>query len=90
MKPKKKEIKEKEKKMEKLKYTVEKFIKSSDLDEFIMSVYNKPYCFQQQDGCKDEGIEYLYTPSKFTLDDYENTEIPEEINGEEKGIKFSE
>lgn len=38
-----------------LKYENIKVISCSDWDKFIQSVYGRPYCFQQQDGCKDRG-----------------------------------
>lgn len=30
-------------------------ISCSDWDKFIVQTYNRPYCFQQQNGCRDRG-----------------------------------
>jgi len=67
-----------------------KMIDSDDLDDLIQETYNKPYCFQQQDGCKSRGT-HTITVSKEDYneddDDYPDN-IPFLINGEEMGVKF--
>ena len=67
-----------------------KMIEVSDWDELVSNTYNRPYRFQQQDGCKERGMFNITIPSKFTEDEerYMNESIPEVINGEEMGIKF--
>ena len=47
------------------------------------------YNFQQQNGCKDRGIYYFTVPIEdYYIEDYEREEIPEEVNGEIKGVSF--
>lgn len=71
----------------KLKINTIKQIEVSDWDEFVIKTYNKPYNFQQQDGCQSRGIVGISVPSEY-IDDFENTEIPFEVNGEEMGVSF--
>ena len=52
----------------------------------LKKTYGKPYSFQQQDGCKDRGIETLEVPSY--PEDYENDSIIEKVNGPEEGVSF--
>lgn len=59
----------------------------SDWDELVTKTYGKPYSFQQQDGCKDRGIEWIDTTPDED-DDYENDSIPEVVNGENMGVSF--
>lgn len=63
-----------------------KVIKVSDFDKLVQEIYGKPYSFQQQDGCKSRGIEYITVPCEH--EDYENTPIPEVFNGDEMGVSF--
>lgn len=70
-----------------LKYETKKVIDSFDLDDLIKETYGKPYCFQQQDGCKGRGSEYIKVP-KSNPYDYENDSLPFKINGEEMGVSF--
>jgi hypothetical protein len=58
----------------------------SDWDELVESTYGRPYNFQQQDDCKDRGIEHITVPDD--PEDFENDTIPEEVNGEEMGVSF--
>ncbi len=59
----------------------------ADWDQLVEKTYDKIYSFQQQDGCKDRGIETIYVPVEIP-EDYEATEIPFKVNGEEEGISF--
>ena len=72
-----------------MKINLVKQIDVEEWDNFIQKTYNKPYSFQQQDGCKNRGIEYISTDEKY-LDgvDFENVEIPFIINGNIKGVSF--
>ena len=70
-----------------LKYTNVRLIDAYDFDELVRSVYNRHYCYQQQDGCKEEGIEYFDVPME--EEDYNNSTIPIEINGSEMGVSFT-
>lgn len=57
-----------------------------ELDKLVEEVYGLPYRFQQQEGCKDRGIEYFTIPDE--AEDYENTSVPEEVNGPIYGVSF--
>lgn len=70
-----------------LKYKLKKIVEVQDWDSFVMKNYHKPYSFQQQDGCKERGIYTLEIPSKYA-EDFENDEIPFEINGDEMGVSL--
>ena len=64
-----------------------RLIQDYDLDELVQSVYGRPYRFQQQDGCKERGMEGFTVPDYYDSD-FENDTIPEEVNGEEMGVSF--
>lgn len=72
-----------------LKYSTKKIIDVNDWDNLVEKTYGKTYCFQQQDGCQDRGIINLTIPTDYDNDDQMNDSIPEEINGEEMGVKFA-
>ncbi len=74
--------------MSKLKYKNKKTIDVSDWDDLVIETYGKPYNFQQQRGCQSRGIVNITIPSKYTDDEEMHDSIPEEINGEEMGVKF--
>lgn len=58
-------------------------------DNLVSSTYGRVYNFQQQNGCKDRGIYYFTVPIEdYYIEDYEREEIPEEVNGEIKGVSF--
>lgn len=59
----------------------------SDWDDLVIATYNRPYSFQQQDGCQDRGMVHFSVPAR--ADDYENDTVPEEINGEDMGVSFA-
>lgn len=59
----------------------------SDWDKLVKETYGRPYSFQQQDGCKDRGKEYITVPCY--PEDFENDTVPEIINGEEMGVSFA-
>ena len=58
-----------------------------ELDDLVIKTYNKIYSFQQQDGCKEKGIEYFSVPIK-SPQDYENDTVPKNVNDEEMGVSF--
>jgi len=62
-------------------------IDSFEFDNLVKEVYGKPYCFQQQDGCKERGNHTITIPDG--LYDYESTLLPEVINGDEMGVSFA-
>ena len=47
-----------------LKYTEKRVIDDTDWDDFVKSVYKRPYKFQQQDGCKSRGIYSFSVPPR--------------------------
>lgn len=60
-----------------------------DFDELVRSTYNRPYSFQQQDGCKDRGLTAISVPS--APKDYEDDSVPEIVNHQDMGggVSFS-
>ena len=74
--------------MPELKIETVKMIKCSDWDNFVREVYGRPYCYQQQDGCKSRGVVLFSVPASYPEDDEMNDSIPEVVNGEEMGVKF--
>lgn len=57
-----------------------------DWDDLVAETYNKPYNFQQQDGCKPRHTFYFTVP--IHPSDYTNDYVPEIINGSEMGVSF--
>ena len=62
-----------------------KVINSGSWDELVMKTYGRPYCFQQQDGCKERGVVYLTIPSQAY--DFENSKVNEK-DIEDMGVSF--
>ena len=54
-------------------------------NHLVETTYNKPYHFQQQNGCRDRGV---YEVDINYAEDIERTTIPEELNGDEMGVSF--
>ena len=57
-----------------------------DFDDLVKKTYKKPYCFQQQDDCKDRQTVYLNVPA--IPEDYKNDTVPEKVNHPEMGVSF--
>ena len=72
-----------------LKFKNKKVIEVSDWDDLVKKTYQKPYSFQQQNGCQSRGTYILEVPSEYSNDEEMHDSIPEEINGEIMGVKFS-
>jgi hypothetical protein len=70
-----------------LKYKTQRVVRCSDFDKLVRETYGKIYCFQQQEGCRDRGQYGFAVPDKWA-DDFENDEIPIQVNGEEMGVSF--
>lgn len=68
-------------------YKLEKVVSLCDWDDLVVRTYNRPYCLQQQDGCKDRQRIDIEIPSEGF--DFENETVPEVVNGKEMGVKFS-
>jgi len=62
-------------------------IEVDDCDDLVRKTYGRTYSLQQQDGCKERGLEQFTVPIQYPLD-YKNDTIPEEVNGEEMGVSF--
>ena len=75
---------------EKLKIKNVKMIDVGDWDDLVSSTYDRIYCYQQQDGCRDRGSFDLTIPCEYAdSEDAEmNDSIPEVINGNEMCVKF--
>lgn len=65
----------------------EQVIDVSDWDELVVNTYNRPYSFQQQDGCKERQRVCLSVPDEAY--DHQNDTIPEKVNGDEMGVSFA-
>ena len=81
--------------MPKLRTKTTTTIDVSDWDDFVKSVYGRPYNFQQQDGCKSRGTAYLFIDKDDDDDegyaeeyDFRNDTIPEVVNHKERGVSF--
>lgn len=70
-----------------IKFANKKIIECSDWDKLVKKTYDKPYCFQQQQGCQDRGHYNFKVPDN-DMNDEMNDSIPEKINGGEMGVKF--
>ena len=71
-----------------MKIRTEKVIDVGEWDQLVEETYNKPYRFQQQDGCKDRGI-FRFTVPNEEVDDFENDTVPEIVNHQEMGVSFA-
>lgn len=65
-----------------------KIIDCDEWDQLVRKTYGKPYCFQQQDGCKQRGVSRLNVPAE-PAEFYTNDSVPEIINGDEMGVSLS-
>lgn len=59
-----------------------------DWDTLVETTYGRPYCYQQQDGCRSRGIVEITVPNGYAYD-YESESIPEVVNGNEMGVSFA-
>lgn len=73
--------------MTKLKSKQVTMIECGDLDGFVEETYGRIYNFQQQDDCKERGIEYITVPVKLPFD-FKNDTVPEIINDPKMGVSF--
>jgi hypothetical protein len=61
-------------------------IMTSEFDDIVEKTYGKRYCFQQQEGCKERGVERFNIPTSGA--DYDRDSIPEMVNGDIMGVSF--
>lgn len=71
-----------------LKTKTVKMIEVGDWDYLVESTYGRTYNYQQQDGCKERGIEHITVPVEYPSD-YENDSIPEKVSGGQMGVSFA-
>ena len=72
-----------------LKYANRKVIDEYDWNQLVIKTYGKPYAFQQQEGCMANNTFFeIDIPCEFTNDEDMHDSIPEDINGENMGVKF--
>jgi hypothetical protein len=64
----------------------EKVIDVCDWDQLVIDTYGRPYCFQQQNGCKERQRVRITVPDEAY--DYENDTVPEVVNHEDMGVSF--
>lgn len=69
-----------------MKTRTEKVIDVGDWDELVEKTYGRIYSFQQQDGCKERGREYITVPD--SPEDYKNDTVIEKVNGSKMGVSF--
>jgi len=72
----------------KLNIKTRKIIDAWEFDQLVVETYGRPYCFQQQDGCKERGFERITVPWEYGDEDFTNDTIPEVINGLEEGVSM--
>lgn len=63
-------------------------IDDSYFDTIVVATYEKPYCFQQTNGCQDRGVVCFNVPE--INHDSEYATIGEAIEGEECGVAFED
>jgi hypothetical protein len=72
----------------KIKTRTVKMIDVQEWDDLVQKTYGRPYSFQQQEGCKERGTFNLTVPDQDNDEDMADS-VPEEVNGEEMGVKFA-
>jgi hypothetical protein len=73
-----------------MKIRTEKVIAASDWDSLVEKTYGRKYILQQQEGCMERRRIHITIPDMDNVnDDYMNDEIPEIINHDIMGVKFS-
>lgn len=68
-------------------YREVKIIEVQDFDKLVGKTYNKPYQFQQQDGCKERQLVDIKVPEPHP-NDYKNDTLPEIVNHDDMGVSF--
>jgi len=63
------------------------YVDVQDWDDLVEKTYGRPYCFQQQDGCKERGTFEFSVPSRDCYDFGCDT-VPEKVNHEDMGVSF--
>lgn len=63
-------------------YETVKLVESSELDRFVEEIYGKPFCFQQQAGCRSRGTISVTVPVKYLKDFEEGYDAKEVAESE--------
>ena len=63
-------------------------ITCQEWDRVVTETYGRPYCVQQQEGCRDRGTLDIQVPNEHP-DDFPNDTIVEKVNGPEMGVSFA-
>lgn len=71
----------------KLEYQNLRVIENYKWSEFISSVYNLPYNYQQQNECQNTNFEFNI-PNDLEEEDLGSDSIPYEVNGKDECVKF--
>lgn len=71
-----------------MKTRTEKVIDTHEWDKLVIATYGRPYCFQQQEGCKSRGS-FRFTVPAESQDEDMNDSIPETVNDPVMGVKFA-
>ena len=65
------------------------FVDVHDWDALVRETYGKPYNLQQQDGCKQRGVQHLSVTGEDPGDFFEEvTVLPEKVNHPDMGVNF--
>lgn len=62
-------------------------ITCQDWDKLVQTTYDRPYKFQQQEGCQDRGIVEFVVPNEFNEEELPDS-VSENDEDEEMGVKF--
>lgn len=60
----------------------------TEWDRAVFETYGKPYSLQEQDGGMSRGTIEFAIPTDDVPEDFENSSIPETVNGDEMGVTF--
>jgi hypothetical protein len=71
----------------KLNATKKMVVDESDWSSFVSDVYKRPYCFQQQEGCKPRGVFEFSVPISNPYDNL-NITVPETTYTNTEGVSF--
>jgi hypothetical protein len=70
-----------------MKIKTKQVIELQEWDALVEKTYGRKYSFQQQDGCQGRGMVSFNVPDEAS--DFERDTVPEEVNGETMGVRFS-
>lgn len=72
-----------------MKTRTETVVDVGDWDKLVNETYGRPYSFQQQDGSRERGTFKFTVPYEALNEPEMNDSIPEIVNHDEMGVKFS-